>query len=102
MVAVAFGGGILLSAIVGGRRQYYREHVSAYGTDFSAQRPRREPRRNEVGDKVGKIAGALMGVAADRALRFLAELIPGFSQNYDRMHGPASTRSHADETGTIH
>lgn len=102
MVAVAFGSGILLAGLVGSRRNRYRERGSSYENQFSSQHPRPERRRSEARDKLGRIAAGLAGVAADRALQFLSDLVPGFRQRYDRMDRRASTRNESDETGTVH
>ena len=110
MVGVAVGSGILLAALIGGRRGPSRERVSAYANEFSSQRPRRErpsehtdgEHLHHAGDKFGKIAGAIMGVAADRALQFFSGLVPGFGHNYERMERRAAGRSEPDDAASIH
>jgi hypothetical protein len=102
MVAVAFGAGVVLAALIGGRRSRSRERMGYYENEHSSARPLREHRRSEARDRLGKIGGALMGVAADRALHFLSDMIPGFRRNYDRMHQRSAASIDPDEAGTVH
>jgi hypothetical protein len=98
MVAVAFGGGVLLASMVGGgRRHRYRgvpseTHTPHAGTDQMAHKAL------ETWDN---IKGALIGVAATRFKDFVGEVVPGFQEQFrktedaKRMSSPGDVRAAA-------
>ncbi len=76
MIAVAFGGGVLLASMVSGRKRRYSARAPREphaGTDQMAHRAL------ETWDN---IKGALIGVAATRFKDFVGEVIPGFQEQF--------------------
>ena len=74
MLGVAFGGGILLATMLGGRTSRRRSFSSPEphaGTDHQKHRAL------ETWDN---IKGALIGVAATRFKDFVGEVVPGFHE----------------------
>jgi len=82
MVGVAFGGGIVLASMMGGKRRS-RPGVSslAAGPEPHAGTDHQKYKAMETWDN---IKGALIGVAATRFKDFVAEVIPGFQEQYQR------------------
>lgn len=120
-LGIAFAGGFLLSmALPSGRsdlddhsrsrdmrnyRVYDESHGwrgegtdARYATGFSSQQ--QQPKRQsaemrEVNETVENIRGAMMGLAATRLRGFLAETIPGFSEEYEQAR---RKRGNSEET----
>jgi hypothetical protein len=82
MVGVAFGGGIVLASMMGGKRRS-RPGVSplAAGPQPHAGTDQQKYKAMETWDN---IKGAIIGVAATRFKDFVAEVIPGFQEQYQR------------------
>lgn len=96
MLAAAFGGGLLLSGLLSdsGRRTNGRsdddyddvddddfDDESEYEDSYMPSAPRRHARRVHRGNKVwDEMKGALLGVAATRAVQFLDGMIPGVKE----------------------
>jgi hypothetical protein len=78
MIAAAFGGGVLLAAMVSGRSD--RASLSQAG-DSEPARQWRTGTKNEVLDNVDSIKSALVGAAATRLKGFLGEIVPGFQEH---------------------
>jgi hypothetical protein len=81
MLGVAFGGGILLSAMLGGRRNRRGQGFSsqATGSEPHAGTDRQKHKALETWDN---IKGALIGVAATRFKDFVGEIVPGFQEQF--------------------
>lgn len=88
MIGLAFGGGLILSAMLGEngetQRRRGRDEVSwraSRPSDVAALEPerRRSQRRSWA-----NMRGALVGVATDRVRNFMEELVPGFREQYRR------------------
>jgi hypothetical protein len=81
MLGVAFGGGILLSAMLGGRRNRRGQDVSSHATasEPHAGTDRQKHKALETWDN---IKGALIGVAATRFKDFVGEIVPGFQEQF--------------------
>jgi hypothetical protein len=87
MLALAFGGGILLSALFPARR-VTRASASRRWTAAGVYEPPTSRRQasaaeasiNEVPNPLNAIKGALIGVAIGKARQFINELVPGFQQ----------------------
>ena len=79
MIAAAFGGGVLLATMVGGRSN----RRSPSQTDESSQpaRPWRAGTKHEVLDNVDSIKSALVGAAATKFKGILGEMVPGFKEH---------------------
>ena len=79
MIAAAFGGGVLLAAMVGGRSN--RASLSQPGGSSEAARPFRTGTKHEVLENVDSIKSALVGAAATRFKGILGEIVPGFKEH---------------------
>ena len=97
VVAVAFGGAMMVGLLA--RNRSRMQSTSTFGTyenDYPTPDP--SPRRvsnvaastsrlrREVGTTWDHIADALMGVASAKAIDFVSQAIPGFSEEYTRRH----------------
>jgi len=86
LIGVAFGGGILLATMVGGRRR----HRHGGGTPVSESQPVNTPhaatddQKHKALETWDNIKGALIGVAATRFNGFLGEMVPGFHEQFDK------------------
>ena len=74
MLGVAFGGGILLATMLGGKNRK-RDSGSAphAGTDHQ---------KGKALETWDNIKGALIGVAATRFKDFVGEIVPGFQEHF--------------------
>lgn len=83
MLGVAFGGGILLATMMGGRnrRTGPRRFVNHAAGSAGEVTGRIDHGASRAWDN---IKGALMGVAATRLTQFVDEVVPGFQDQYKR------------------
>jgi hypothetical protein len=79
MLGVAFGGGILLATMLGGRKNQRGERGS--GAESPAGTDLQKHKALETWDN---IKGALIGVAATRFKDFVGEVVPGFHEQFQR------------------
>lgn len=79
MVAAAFGGGMLVSVMIGRNRSGGPSRSAVSGSDSSNARAR-SGGRHEVLDTWDTIKTALIGVAATKFKGMLGEVVPGFSE----------------------
>jgi hypothetical protein len=88
MVGVAFGGGMLLASMVGGksRRRQGASRIAA-GPEAHGGTDHQKYKALETWDN---IKGALIGVAATRFKDFVADVIPGFQEQYQRTQEKAA------------
>jgi hypothetical protein len=109
MMALAFGGGILLSALLPSRRSYPRRS-SARSTNASSDRHSSDipfKSRNEYNDNGSSpletwdaVKGALVGVATTKLSGFIEDLLPGFTQEFTKAQdGKNSDRSDPPNPG---
>lgn len=91
-LALAFGGGVVLAAMLGGRsKRYARQRSSRPAT--GTEPPLKTGRRSDIAlESWDKLKGALIGVAAARLLNYAEEVFPG-SRKYTRTHPVASEPS---------
>ena len=92
MLAVAFGGGIVLSALFSALRgpaKVYAERASGNAVEYdgpSSQTSAQSP--SEVATATRKnldaLGGALLGIAATRTTSFLEGILPGFQREFER------------------
>ena len=78
MIAAAFGGGVLLAAMVSGRSD--RASLGQAG-DSEPARQWRTGTGHEVLQNVDSIKSALVGAAATKLKGFLGEIVPGFKEH---------------------
>ena len=96
MMALAFGGGILLSALLPSRRSSTRRS-SVRGANVSSDRYTSDlsfKSRNEYKDNASStletwdaVKGALVGVATTKLSGFIEDLLPGFTQEFTKAQG---------------
>jgi len=79
MIAAAFGGGVLLATMVGGRSN--RASLSQAGGSSEPARPWRTGTKHEVLENVDSIKSALVGAAATKFKGILGEVVPGFKEH---------------------
>ena len=84
LVAVAFGGGIVLAGMLGGQRRRRRVASlsdSSAGNTVQSGTDRQKHQALETWDN---IKGALIGVAAARFKDFVADIVPGFHEQFQK------------------
>jgi hypothetical protein len=97
MMALAFGGGILLSALLPFRPSASgRSSASSANTSSSDRHTSDLPSksRNEYNDKTSSpletwdaVKGALVGVATTKLSGFIEDVLPGFTQEFTKAQG---------------
>lgn len=128
MLGIAFGGGVLLSALIGGKSRSRSESRSFDDSWTRVTNRESAPssfatnpgsffdklgagdRSRKVSDAWENIKGALLGVAATKARAYIEELVPGFDEHYRKTEasrgsssfpgGSMSTGSMASGSGT--
>jgi hypothetical protein len=106
MIGIAFGGGVLLSRVLGGgshgRRHYRSRDARPNGeASSSADSARTNHALNKAADAWDNIKGALIGVAAGKVQDFLGDAVPGFHEEYSKaehQNGPESLREQTSRT----
>ena len=78
MLAVAFGGGIVLAMTMGGRGRRRSEHSMS----TSEPQPRSQYQKHRAMEAWDNIKGALIGVAATRFKEFVGGVVPGFHEQF--------------------
>lgn len=89
LLGVAFGGGVLMATMLGGRktRRRYANHIPA----SMESHPATSYQKNKALETWDNIKGALIGVAASRFKDFVGEVVPGFHSQYQRVEEKAKT-----------
>jgi len=84
LLGAAFGGGILLSAMLGGRRN--RRVKRGFYNPAPALNPviGTDHQKHKALETWDNIKGALIGVAATRFKDFVGEVVPGFHEHFQR------------------
>ena len=103
LMTLAFGGGILLSALLPSRRASRRRFSDSsllVTPDRSVSARAHNTNRiivdgaNETGETWNAVKGALLGVATTKLSGFIEELIPGFQQEFTKgRDGKSAERS---------
>ena len=84
MLGVAFGGGILLATLLGGRRRSGRERGYSSRAGRSESHQESAYRKHEALGTWDNIKGALIGVAATRFKDFVGDVVPDFHEQFRR------------------
>jgi hypothetical protein len=82
LLAVAFGGGVILSALVPSNRS--RSRGGAPSRDSAPSKP------SDLRKNIDAFTGALIGVAVKQASGFLDSLLPGFHQEFAKANDKSS------------
>jgi hypothetical protein len=108
MLALAFGGGIVLSALLpSGRRArstYDEGWKRATNRDLTPSLQSATPaagKPSETRQTMEALAGALVGVAVNRASRFIDSLVPGFEREFSNARAAKSAYSYRPDSGNI-
>jgi hypothetical protein len=83
MLGMAFGGGILLATMLGGRKNRRGDRFSSHATG-SEPRAGTDHQKHKALETWDNIKGALIGVAATRFKDFVGEVVPGFHEEFQR------------------
>jgi hypothetical protein len=118
MMGIAFGGGMLLSTLIGGRsrsnssssafddswyRNTNRESTPGTfastpgGSSFDTAGTREKSKVNETWDN---IKGALLGVAATKFRGYVEQLVPGFEEHYRKCEAGRGSASSFNSAGS--
>ncbi len=92
MIGVAFGGGVLMASMLGGRKRHrYTGTTSSEGHSNTphAGTDHQKYRALETWDN---IKGALIGVAASRFKDFIGEVVPGFQEQFQATESQKAKR----------
>lgn len=84
MLGVAFGGGILLAKMLGGRKSIRADR--GFGSQLDGSEPHIGTRHqnHKALETWENIKGALIGVAVARFKDFVGEVVPGFYEQYGK------------------
>jgi hypothetical protein len=83
MLGIAFGGGILLATMLGGRKSRRQRGFFSLPTG-SEPRAGTDYQKHKALETWDSIKGALIGVAATRFKDFVGEIVPGFHEQFQR------------------
>lgn len=85
LLGVAFGGGVMLATMLGGRRRSGQGDRSSSSHAGGAEPLARTSfQKSQALETWDKIKGALIGVAATRVKDYVDEIIPGFNEEFRR------------------
>ena len=84
MLGVAFGGGILLATMLGGRKHRHGERGSSSHATGPEPHAGTDHQKHKALETWDNIKGALIGVAASRFKDFVGEVVPGFHEHFQR------------------
>jgi hypothetical protein len=101
MVAAAFGGGMLVSTMVGRKNSRSGSQPGAMPAPASSAPRLRGGDKHEVLETWDTIKAALVGVAAAKFKGVLGEVVPGFSDHlaqFEAKRGRASTNGRSAES----
>jgi hypothetical protein len=79
LVGVAFGGGVLLASMMGGKS---RQKGRGAASETRAPHAGTDQQTNKALETWDNIKGALIGVAATRFKDFVGEIVPGFKEQF--------------------
>ena len=82
MLGVAFGGGILLATMLGGRKNRRGERGFPSHATGSEPHAGTEQQKHKALETWDNIKGALIAVAATRFTDFVGEVVPGFHEQF--------------------
>ena len=95
MLAVAFGGGIILSALFSALRgpaKVYAQRPSGNAVEYDSPISKTSPRSpsklaTSTRNNLDALGGALLGVVATRTTGILEGILPGFQREFERARG---------------
>ncbi len=84
MIGFAVGGGLLLASMTGRKSRYKRPYTEDRGDGGLEHRRGTELQKNKALETFDTIKGAMIGVAANTFQDFLAQLVPGFREQFQK------------------
>ena len=90
LLAVAFGGGVVLSAILPSNLGTKKNAPARSSADEPTQSNAVSGKSSDVRHNIDAFTGALLGVAVKQASTFLDSLLPGFHQEFTRAKDKSS------------
>jgi hypothetical protein len=108
MLGLAFAGGVILSALLSSGQR--ARSTNALGGSprgrqaWTPSRPSSSPpasKPSEIRQNVEALTGALIGVAVNRASKFIDALVPGFEREFSSARTAKSTASSRSESGSL-
>ena len=84
MIGLAAGGGLLLASITGRASRSRPRYVKSGTDDGYEHRRGTELQKNKALETFDTIKGAMIGVAANTFRDFLGQLIPGFTEQFQK------------------
>lgn len=85
LLAVAFGGGVVLSALLPSSKS--RPKLNSTAHEAATSKP------SDLTRTVNAFTGALLGVAVKQASGFLDSMLPGFHREFTKANDPVSRRN---------
>ena len=99
MIGAAFGGGVLLASMMGGRKRSSRGVASPQPQTLTAQgRSSVHARKHDALEVWDTMKGALIGVAAGQFKNVLGQLVPGFQEQYHKAEAEKDAATRGVET----
>jgi hypothetical protein len=93
MLGVAFGGGILLATMLGGRKNRRGERGFSSPATGSESHAGTDHQKHKALETWDNIKGALIGVAATRFKDFVGEIVPGFQEQFQGAEEKAKAKA---------
>jgi len=95
MVSLAFAGGVLAAALIGGRSRSSSRRDDIGHPLLESSEADNGPKMSYMKERAGNktwdaIKGAVVGVATSELKNFMNEAIPGFRQHYEKIQGENS------------
>ena len=94
LIAVAFGGGVVLGRMATGRKPSRLMSSKMSESSPTVQHAAPDRQTQQVLDTWDHIKGALIGVAAARFQSFIGEMVPGFQEQFDKVTRGEPEASH--------
>jgi hypothetical protein len=100
MIGAAFGGGVLLASILGGRKRSGSGDVSPLQSETLGTQARSSvrARKHEALQMWDTMKGALLGAAASQFKNLLTEVVPGFQEQYRKAEAEKDATNRGVET----
>jgi hypothetical protein len=98
LLGAAFAGGVALAMVAGTRRDHRTPRGATLVAGPGSRPVSAGPHRQEVAAMLDNIKGALVGVAAAKMKDLVAEIVPGFQEEFDRRQGAAPMGSGSPQT----
>jgi hypothetical protein len=98
LVCVAFGGGVLLASMIGGKSRQKDRRAANETRPPHAGTDQQTRKALETWDN---IKGALIGVAATRFKDFVGEIVPGFQEQFHNAEQATSSSGQTAMTSSL-